>query len=101
MPAPQPVNAHYYARIDPDLCTGCGICFDERCQVAAIQEENELYSVKPEQCIGCGLCISTCPTDAIRLIRKPQEEQAIPPENETEWNEQRAAVRGVDYSPYK
>jgi len=101
IPASQLVNTHYYAQIDPDLCTGCGICADERCQVAAIEEKDDLYSVKREQCIGCGLCISTCPTEAIRLIRKPAQEQVIPPEDETEWNEQRAAARGVDYSPYK
>jgi Na+-translocating ferredoxin:NAD+ oxidoreductase subunit B len=101
MPASQLLNTHYYARIDPDLCTGCGICAQERCQVAAIEEIDNSYRIKRQQCIGCGLCVSACPAKAIRLIRKPAEEQVTPPEDEAQWNEQRATLRGVDYSRFK
>jgi NAD-dependent dihydropyrimidine dehydrogenase PreA subunit len=101
VPASKILNARYYAQIDTDLCIGCGICADERCQVAAIEEKDGQYSVKHEQCIGCGLCVSTCPAEAIQLIHRSKEERTIPPEDETDWNDQRATARGVDYSRYK
>jgi NAD-dependent dihydropyrimidine dehydrogenase PreA subunit len=27
-------------------------------------------SINQDLCFGCGLCVSTCPTDAIRLVDK-------------------------------
>jgi Fe-S-cluster-containing hydrogenase component 2 len=36
--------------------------------------------VDPGKCIGCGLCVPTCPSDAVRLVRK--EEAKAPPEDE-------------------
>ena len=96
----QAVNSHYYAKIDPDECTACGTCADERCQVDAIEEVDDAYRVIKKKCIGCGLCISTCPVEAIQLIRKPQEELVSPPKDEKEWFNKRAQLRGVDISKY-
>ncbi len=101
MGIPNVINSSYYARIDPDLCESCGICLEERCQVNAIQEEEQVYSVIKERCIGCGLCISTCPTEAIQMIRKAEEEIKQPPVDEMAWFEERAQQRGVDISAYK
>jgi Pyruvate/2-oxoacid:ferredoxin oxidoreductase delta subunit len=95
------VNSHFYAEIAKDDCNNCGICLDERCQVVAIEEADESYRVIKERCIGCGLCVTTCPTDAIRLVHKPNEEITRPPENPAVWNEERARLRGTDYSAYK
>ncbi len=94
------VNSHYYAEIDPDLCTACGTCKDERCQVKAIDEEDDVYRIN-ERCIGCGLCVTSCPTEAIRLIHKNPEEIQAPPKDVEAWNEERARQRGVDFSAYK
>jgi electron transport complex protein RnfB len=98
---PNVINSHYYAVIDPSLCSACGICADERCQVNAIEEGEEAYTVIKEKCIGCGLCISTCPSEAIELVRKQPEEilPALPTEDA--WLEERARQRGVDFSQYK
>lgn len=101
IPAGDVVNSHYYAKIDPDLCTVCGTCADERCQVKAIEAGEEAYSVIKERCIGCGLCISTCPGEAIQLVRKPEQEIVNPPTDETAWFDERARQRGIDYSAYK
>jgi electron transport complex protein RnfB len=94
-------NSAYYAEIDPELCEACGVCADERCQVNAIEEGADTYQVIKERCIGCGLCVSTCPTEAIHLVRKDESEIVTPPRNEDEWLDIRAKSRGVDYSAYK
>lgn len=100
-PASQVVNSYYYAVIDPDACTQCGVCKDERCQVSAIEEGPEANRVIREKCIGCGLCVSTCASEAIQLVRKPQDELVAPPRDEMAWYEERARKRGVDFSAYK
>lgn len=94
------VNSYYYAAIDPDACAACGVCADERCQVDAIEEVDDAYRIIEDQCIGCGLCVRTCPSEAISLHRKAKEEIVLPPVNEKDWFEKRAAVRGVDYNQW-
>jgi NAD-dependent dihydropyrimidine dehydrogenase PreA subunit len=94
------INSNHYAQIDPDLCSACGVCAEERCQVSAIEEGDEFYRVLQEKCIGCGLCITTCPTEAISLIRKPEAEIETPPVDEKDWFKVRARQRGVDISRF-
>ncbi len=101
LPASHVVNSYYYAEIDADNCTACGTCAEERCQVHAIQEGDEAYAVIRDRCIGCGLCVDTCPSDAIRLVRKSDEDLALPPQDEMAWYEERGRLRGVDFSAYK
>jgi len=101
IPAVDVINSHYYAGIDPDACTGCGICAEERCQVGAIEERDGVYEIILERCIGCGLCIGTCPAQAISLVRKDQKKLVTPPLTEDAWFEERGKNRGVDYSVYK
>ena len=95
------VNSYYYAEIDPEACSDCGTCADERCQVNAIDEGDDAYRVIQEKCIGCGLCIDTCPSEAIQLVRKQNAEIVSPPKDEMDWYEKRAKVRGIDISQYK
>jgi ferredoxin len=95
------VNSYYLAEIDPEACAACGTCADERCQVNAIEEGEDAYSVIKEKCIGCGLCVSTCPSEAIQMVRKQPEEIVPPPNDEMDWYEKRGNLRGVDFSKYK
>lgn len=94
------INSYYVAEVDPDECVACGTCRDERCQVNAIEVDEDAYWVVPEKCIGCGLCVTTCPSGAMSLVRKPSEEIVSPPENEMDWYNKRANERGVDISKF-
>lgn len=98
---PSSVNSHYYARIDPDTCTACGVCASERCQVDAIEDAGDFYTVIKDKCIGCGLCATTCPAEAIELIAKAPGERISPPQTEEAWLEERARQRGTDFSALK
>jgi len=95
------VNSSYYASINEEECVACGVCADERCQVNAIIDNDDVYNIEKEKCIGCGLCISTCPSDAISLVRKNEEDIVKPPKNEKEWFKIRGMHRGVDFSQYE
>ncbi len=67
----------------------------------AIEEGDDAYDIIKEKCIGCGLCITTCPTEAISLVKKASEEIEHPPANEAEWFKVRGQRRGVDFSQYE
>jgi Na+-translocating ferredoxin:NAD+ oxidoreductase subunit B len=101
IPASLVINSHYYAEIDPEACIGCGTCSDARCQVSAIEKDDDTYRIVPERCIGCGLCISTCPTESISLLHKDEKNVSPPPVTEMDWFEERGRARGIDFSAYK
>jgi Pyruvate/2-oxoacid:ferredoxin oxidoreductase delta subunit len=89
-------KSYFTAVIDEDECAQCGVCADERCPMDAITNDNGSYEVVAERCIGCGVCVSTCPTEAIKLQRKPESEHDKPPANVFEWGMSRAAERGIE-----
>ncbi|MHA2288114.1 MAG: ATP-binding protein [Promethearchaeota archaeon] len=72
---------NYYAKVDEDLCIGCGIC-EERCNVDAIHVEDAIAEVDRTRCIGCGVCVPTCSSESISLVKK--EEETLPPKNTLE-----------------
>jgi NAD-dependent dihydropyrimidine dehydrogenase PreA subunit len=57
--------SRFRVRLDPDACSGCGICQD-RCQFHAITV-NGIASVRQDRCYGCGNCVITCPDEALTL----------------------------------
>ena len=88
-------QANYFAEIDPDTCTACGTC-QERCQVDAIAERDDgVRVVRRELCIGCGLCVTGCPSEAVRLMRKPDDEIVAPPATRGAWERVRLKARGL------
>jgi electron transport complex protein RnfB len=66
-------KSNYYAIKDDELCAICGTCLN-RCQVHAIQINNDLTIINKDRCIGCGLCASSCPTGAISMVKKSTDE---------------------------
>jgi Na+-translocating ferredoxin:NAD+ oxidoreductase subunit B len=73
----QHAASNYFASVDQDLCSGCGVCL-ERCQMDAIELE-VTAKILSTRCIGCGLCVPTCPEEAVKLEAKPEAERSTPP----------------------
>lgn len=53
------------AYVDPEICTGCGICISV-CPYDArqIDERRKIATVTEAACEGCGACVSACPNGA-------------------------------------
>jgi electron transport complex protein RnfB len=86
-------GSNFMAVIDPETCSACGACAEERCMMEAIKEEGETYRVLAERCIGCGVCAVTCPTESITLQRRPEGECTVPPRNTKAWSLERSKNR--------
>ncbi|MFW9878026.1 MAG: DUF362 domain-containing protein [Candidatus Thorarchaeota archaeon] len=69
---------NFYATVDEDLCVGCGNC-EERCNMEAVNIEDNIAHIDKKRCIGCGVCVPTCTSQAIQLQKK--EEEIVPPNN--------------------
>lgn len=74
-------GSNYFAQVDDDLCTGCGVC-ETRCQMDAVEIIDDVSNINLDRCIGCGVCVPTCPEETIELIEK--EEKTIPAKNTME-----------------
>jgi ferredoxin len=74
------VKSNYFARVDADLCIGCGTCIG-RCEMEANVLRDDTTVIDRNRCIGCGLCVSTCTAEAVRLVKKPESELYEPPES--------------------
>jgi len=89
---PRPLDfwaANYFAVMDMDKCTQCGICA-KKCQVEAItlkKKKGKITKVKlkTKKCIGCGNCVAACKFEAIALVKK--EIEAVPPKTFEDLNE--------------
>lgn len=69
---PQPLRREDFisgreARIDPEICTGCGLCRDA-CRFAAIRGAAGVPAVDPLRCEGCKVCVAVCPAGAVRFL---------------------------------
>jgi len=78
----QPAKAvctNYFATVNEEECTACGVCVD-RCQMDAVTME-DVAQIEAEKCIGCGLCVVTCDSEAIDLKELAEADRWVPPTN--------------------
>ena len=53
--------------INPDICTGCHLCF-KHCPAGAIMGDvRKPHVINPETCIKCGMCMARCKFKAINV----------------------------------
>ena len=51
--------------IDPEKCTGCGLC-KKNCAFGAISGEKKApHTIDPEKCVKCGMCFTKCKFGAV------------------------------------
>jgi NADH:ubiquinone oxidoreductase subunit F (NADH-binding)/(2Fe-2S) ferredoxin/NAD-dependent dihydropyrimidine dehydrogenase PreA subunit len=55
-------------QIDPETCTGCGICRKACPQAAISGKAKEAHTLDQSLCIKCGICYNECKFDAIKII---------------------------------
>jgi len=89
-------RSNYYAIVDEEECTGCETCV-ERCQVAAIEVEDDVAIINSDACIGCALCVSACPTEAISMTRKLPGETTHIYEDNAELMQTLAKEKGKEF----
>ncbi len=52
--------------IDPEACTGCGLCRRNCPQQCIAGKSKQLHEINLDRCIRCGSCFLVCPSDAVR-----------------------------------
>jgi NAD-dependent dihydropyrimidine dehydrogenase PreA subunit len=87
------VHSNYYAEVDPEECSACETCLG-RCQMEAVEVTDDAAAVLRDRCIGCGLCVTTCPTKAIKLVKKPEDQLYVPPATHMDLFIEMAKERG-------
>jgi Pyruvate/2-oxoacid:ferredoxin oxidoreductase delta subunit len=81
--------SNYYAVVNNTTCVLCGKC-QERCPFDAISNNDKKVEINTEKCFGCGLCVSTCASNSLSLVRKPDAQLYEPPLTMDVANEIRA-----------
>ncbi len=70
----------WYPTIDPEKCSGCGICFEfcpKGC-FSMVSDENKVQVSAPYECVVlCNKCMSKCPQGAISFPNKEDFEKYV------------------------
>lgn len=81
----------FVLEVDESVCSACGVCI-EACSFAALSMDMTAR-VDEVRCVGCGVCVLTCPSDALGLVRRPEEQVKPIPETLADWGVQRSEAR--------
>jgi formate hydrogenlyase subunit 6/NADH:ubiquinone oxidoreductase subunit I len=78
-----PPNLRSFLRLDPESCTGCGLCAMD-CPSSAIQvtmldrkEKRFIFTYHVDQCLFCGQCVETCNKDSLSMVNDQWELAAL------------------------
>ncbi|MFX1344803.1 MAG: ATP-binding protein [Promethearchaeota archaeon] len=71
--------SNYIARVDHDICKGCGTCVEKCYSGAKYLNDEGKAETDEDRCIGCGICAAFCPEGAISLIERPRVVRIAPP----------------------
>ena len=55
----------FHYEIDPDACTGCGVCKRKCPQDAITGEKKKPHMLNQDTCIKCGICYDACKFNSI------------------------------------
>ena len=55
-------------RIDPDRCTGCGVCLQGCVHKAVSGRKKQPHVINPQLCQKCGICRSECRFEAVQVV---------------------------------
>ncbi|MBN1615546.1 MAG: 4Fe-4S binding protein [Deltaproteobacteria bacterium] len=93
------VVSNFFAVVEAELCSGCGIC-EDRCPMRAVEIRDGIAAmINLDRCIGCGLCVTTCPTGSLHLQKKSKDRWVEPPHSAREQLINIAAKRGKSIMP--
>jgi indolepyruvate ferredoxin oxidoreductase alpha subunit len=59
-------NSPQLRKINSEVCTICGLCYDQL-GCPAINQDDGKVLIDKNSCLGCGICEEICPNDAIRV----------------------------------
>jgi ferredoxin len=62
--------------VDPDRCTGCGLCVKACTNEAIIGDKKVVHVIDQSLCIQCGACYDACKLGAVLVKRKHEIEVA-------------------------
>jgi len=71
--------SNYIARVDHDICVGCGTCVEKCYSGAKYLNDEGKAETDEDRCIGCGICAAFCPEGAISLAKKQRIVRIAPP----------------------
>ncbi len=61
-------------KVNPEKCTGCGICADECTSLTIEMIDDKAVHTDNTYCVDCGHCVSVCPAGAIEDILAAEDD---------------------------